>query len=805
MLLPVGALCTAAFLAAAPLAAAPARTVELTRAVVVVHPRATPLERQACRLLVEEAARRSGVRLRVSATPRAGAPAIALGSAPRLPSVAASRAARPPAASEAYALRVLRASSPALVAAIGRDQRGCMFAAGRLLREIRWSRGRLRLPLLRIATAPARPVRGHQIGWRAKSNTYDRWGLAHFEQYVRDLVVWGTNAIELIPNDGDTDAGRGERMTIAMADVAASYGMCVWLWYPLDDRVPSGVTGDGLEPGRPPCPSRADGRRAILASRRRLFGRMRHLDAVFIPGGDPAGCPCPLCRPWVSTLLPLAADIARELRATHPNAGLWLSNQGFTAPDNAILYRALKARPTWLAGLVHGPWAEQSIAQMRRETPESYPVREYPDITHCVRCQYPVPAWDPAFGQTLGREPPIYRPTEDAHIARLNQARTCGAISYSDGVNDDLSKVVWSAMLWDPRTPVREVLAGYCRYHLWPADTMAAVDGILGLERDWHGPLASSTAVPATYARWRALERAAPLTLRGNWRFQMALLRACYDRYVQRKLAADRLAQARALRQLAGALPRDPLRAARDAADSLERSMEATVAPDLRARMLALGQALYDCIGMQLSVKRWGASGAERGAILDALGTPMADQRWLSERLRALAARGDPAGCRAGVARLLHWEDPGPGGWYDDLGDPARQAHLVRLARWEDDPGYLRGTRCDCAMPVGTERQSWLTYAEALYDSPIVMRYRGLDPRARYAVRATYAGRYRPTMTLTAGARWPVHGPVATQRPPVTTEWPVPRGSYHDGTLTLTWRRVSGRGAQVSEVWLLRR
>jgi hypothetical protein len=59
-------------------------------------------------------------------------------------------------------------------------------------------------------------------------------------------------------------------------------------------------------------------------------------------------------------------------------------------------------------------------------------------------------------------------------------------------------------------------------------------------------------------------------------------------------------------------------------------------------------------------------------------------------------------------------------------------------------------------------------------------------------------------MTLTAGDTHPVHGPVPTVDPPVTREWPVPRQATAGGRLTLTWRRVSGRGAQVSEVWLIK-
>ena len=50
-----------------------------------------------------------------------------------------------------------------------------------------------------IATAPAYPIRGHQLGYRAQANSYDAWDAAQFEQYIRELTFFGANSIEGIP------------------------------------------------------------------------------------------------------------------------------------------------------------------------------------------------------------------------------------------------------------------------------------------------------------------------------------------------------------------------------------------------------------------------------------------------------------------------------------------------------------------------------------------------------------------------------------------------------------------------------
>ena len=65
-----------------------------------------------------------------------------------------------------------------------------------------------------------------------------------------------------------------------------------------------------------------------------------------------------------------------------------------------------------------------------------------------------------------------------------------GFLSYSDGVHDDVNKIVWSALAWDPDRDVRDILVEYARVHFSPAVAEAAADGLLALETNWRGPLA---------------------------------------------------------------------------------------------------------------------------------------------------------------------------------------------------------------------------------------------------------------------------------------------------------------------------
>ena len=89
----------------------------------------------------------------------------------------------------------------------GNDERGVLFGVGYLLRHLRMSQGKIALADdLNVNTAPKYHLRGHQLGYRPKTNSYDAWDLPQWEQYYRDLAVFGANGVELIPPRSDDAA-----------------------------------------------------------------------------------------------------------------------------------------------------------------------------------------------------------------------------------------------------------------------------------------------------------------------------------------------------------------------------------------------------------------------------------------------------------------------------------------------------------------------------------------------------------------------------------------------------------------------
>ena len=126
---------------------------------------------------------------------------------------------------------------------LGADARGVLFGVGRLLRELRMTRGSLRVPAaLSVVSTPQVALRGHQLGYRPKTNSYDAWDVPMWEQYIRDLAIFGSNAIELIPPRSDDAADSPHfplpqiDMMVEMSRLADEYGLDVWIWYPALDK-----------------------------------------------------------------------------------------------------------------------------------------------------------------------------------------------------------------------------------------------------------------------------------------------------------------------------------------------------------------------------------------------------------------------------------------------------------------------------------------------------------------------------------------------------------------------------------------
>jgi hypothetical protein len=700
-----------------------------------------------------------------------------------------------PDAAEGFALGV----DGETVLIVGRDERGVLFGVGRLLREITMRHGEVSLPRgTQISTSPRYPMRVHQLGYRNTATSYDLWTVGTYEQYLRELSIFGCSGAELIqelpPGEKDSVLMAEPQwdMNIRLSKLLDDYHLDVFLWYPVP------ILGDDHE--------RYD---RELSYRERFFNEMPRIDHLFVPGGDPGDN-----HPRI--LMPALKGMASMLHKRFPEAGVFVSNQKMIPEWTEWMFTYIREeQPAWLGGYVYGPGTEHhGIKEAREWLPKQYQIRRYPDITHNVRAQFPVPHWDGRMAQTLEREGINPRPGHNQLVHNAFDEYASGFGTYSDGIQDDLNKMVWSALGWDPEADVHEIVLDYGRLFFGEDVGQDAADGLWMLQDNMQGNFLKNDGVPRTLAKWREIGRKVTPEVRQSWRYQMYLLRAIFDQYTRERYRAEHEYEKSAYAALAKAPQIGAAAAIAEARNEFARADSDKIGIALREEMAALADDMFNSIGFQFSVKSpYFTRNPERGALLDKLDVPLNDRPWLEDQFdRILSLKTEDMRLKQ-IEMLVNWDDPGPGGFYDDLGDPDRQSHVDMLSTYEENPsdllrvteGHYRWMNHDTLEVDNRYRYSWLNYCQTYPGAPLIMRYDELDKDAEYKVKVVEFGRFGSTLDLVADGEYRIHGPMRIEYPIWPIEYDIPQAATADGKLELEWGLVEGRGIQVAEVWLIKK
>ncbi len=703
---------------------------------------------------------------------------------------------------EGYKIVVPENSKTVLV--VGYDARGVLYGIGKLLRKMEIRAGEILVSQnLQVSSSPAYPIRGHQLGYRPKTNVYDAFTPEMYDQYIRDLAIFGANSIEIMPPRTDDDFTSVHmklpaiKMIAEQSKICDSYGLDVWMWYPNmgDDYV------------------HADSIKKELDERREVFKAVPRLDNLFVPGGDPGDLEPDVLFDWL-------AKEAEVLREYHPNAKIWVSPQVFRPNKEWFdaFYKRVNQKYSWFGGVVFGPWIKMTIQEIREVVDPEIPIRRYPDITHSISCQYPIPNWDLAYAITLGRECINPRPNDEKMIHNAFDEYAQGSISYSEGTNDDVNKIIWSDMDWNPETPVIETLRDYARYFIHPDFAEDVAQGMMALERNIQGPLLTNDAVMNTFYQWLQMEKDAPESVLSNFRFQMGLIRAYYDAYEYQRFIYETDLENQAVATLLAAEDKGSQKAISEAKDILHKATEKKVMPRLRERCFSLADSLYRSIGAQLTVEKHHAMPG-RGNFIDNIDIPLNNALWLLDQLSDIEKLSDENQRLAAIKKVARRNNPGPGGFYDNFGSPQSWARVKSNIKHEKDPGGLKSPRVSFGVGLKGEEwvhevtakgfegknspNTWMNQVTTLYDQPLRIAYDNLAPNSSYTIRVAYTGRFQSKMKMTAD-KIIVHELMQTGIQPIY-EFPVPQEALTDGEVIFEWTCGEGeRGSQVSEIWLIK-
>lgn len=675
---------------------------------------------------------------------------------------------------EGFRLFIETTDDQSMVWIIGADSRAIIFGIGELLRTVRIEDSNVMIDKeLEVATSPMYSVRGHQLGYRNTANSYDAWSVEQYDQYIRELALFGTNAVENIPPLRDDNSPHfkisREEMNVKMSEICDSYDIEYWVWTPAQVDLKD-----------------SELRSKQLDLHEANYKKVPRLDNIFFPGGDPG-------HNHPREVMPFLKDLHERLMKYHPEAGIWISLQGFSQEQIDYFYQSLaKNQPDWLRGVVSGP-SSPSISETRFRLPQKYRHRHYPDITHNVRCDYPALNFDQAFALTIGREGINPQPVYYSKIHGKYAPFTDGFISYSDGCHDDVNKVIWSQRGWDPQKSVRDILIEYSRFFFNSSVDQKAAEGILALEKNWDGPLADNGSVEPTLAYWQQLEQQ-EATLKDNWRWQLLVVRAYYDAYVRRRLINEQSLEKEANKLLEQAAEIGIESAMDKALNKVNEADTKPIALDLREKIVDYCELLYQSCGLQTSVEKYQASNSQRGCILDFVDYPFNNRWWLEDQFKLIKEMSNDEEKLDRLEIIYTWENPGPGSYYDNISNIAQSPRVkttvydaVDFGWW--DSGYCR----------------WRLSSQVYQNDPI-LEYEDLDPNARYIVRV--AGFGEALIRIDGHRLEPL---VYDKEREGFKEFVVPKQVVGDGEIRITFDRPEESHlrwrfySSVSDVWLIKR
>lgn len=690
------------------------------------------------------------------------------------------------------------------------EKRGFLYGTSWILRHMYLKDGKVGFSegLKDVRILPSYVMRGHQLGYRDKQNTCPAWTEKEYERYIRDLLIFGSNAIEILPPRTDDNLYSCHfkrdplKMMIQLSQIIHSYGMEVHVWYPY---LNSTIEGETFQ--------------KEMEERDLIFRKVPYIDGLLIPAGDPGELP-------PKEMIKAAESTAALLHAYHPEAKVWMAPQSFAPREGWYddFYEECAKEPEWLYGVCFAPWEKDSIQEMYEKLPGKYKdtIRNYPDITHNIGSQFEVPDWDEAFAYTLGREAYNARPYAFQKIHEYHKGYVMGSITYSEGIHDDVNKMVWGNMDYLEDERVEEAVKDYVRLFIDPDWTEELADIILRLEDSWKGRILENKNIVCLYEEMMALENKIDQKTRKNFRYQLLLLRVLGDYQTQLRYAHDQ-----ALEKEVYQIMEDENKSFEEIIEQVQGILRKTYTEPVgvkeRFKLQRLSDELYASCKIQLTTTRHKGQFLERGAWLDTLNMALNDSQWINASLNRMKEQPwSEEEKKAAIRCMVKRCDPGKGGQYLNLGSREGFAHVRKNCSFEEDPCFIKSPlMAHSSHLLSIMYQSigwydevplsvkWAHGARTLYGTPLVVETEGLDPDEKYELMVTYQDMVwneHYNLKCYAGEEL-VHTEVniedEIEKGTPTFVYDLPEKAYRDGKLMLTWKTYQPEGGcTVCEIWI---
>ena len=428
--------------------------------------------------------------------------------------------------------------SPAHIRIIGADEQGLLYGIGKWLRSSRFDQGGFTPGLWRGNSAPEGKLRGMYFASHF-GNFYEAAPVVEVQHYVDELALWGVNYLVLhFPQFQFTafeDVAAQqllERIRLIMR-VAKSNGMKVGLIqvanggfkstpkelfnvsFP-DDLQRRGDFGVNLNPATPAAHALLLKNWLALLEQFKTVG----LDAVVFWPYDEGGCGCTECWPWGAKGFPkLCRDLSTIAKEKYPGMQVVVSTWVYDTPvagEWEGLSKFLLQDKSWVNFIMADSHEGYPHFPLEQGVPGGLPLLNFPEISMWGQSPWGGYGANPLTGR-LQR---LWNETEH---------KLSGGFPYSEGIYEDLNKVICSQLYWNGQKSTAEIVREYIAFEFSPVVVEEVAKAFAILEENHQREQIATSANEA----FRLIEAAsAKLTpqVRKSWRWRIVYLRVLIDR-----------------------------------------------------------------------------------------------------------------------------------------------------------------------------------------------------------------------------------------------------------------------------------
>jgi hypothetical protein len=384
---------------------------------------------------------------------------------------------------------------------LGNDNRGLLYGVGKFLRSNTYHQGSFTLGKWRGTSVPDTPLRGFYPATHF-FNYYHVAPVEQLQRYMEDLGLWGFN---LVVFDFDMHHFTGIQDPAAQAMIkrinvvgktAMNAGLDVGLGMAVNDAYansPEALRADwtaghdgytrqlAAHYHLELCPHKPGAKELLLKWQGEAFQAFKDLRVKYvIPWPyDNGGCTCSLCKPWgVNGYLTIAEPIAEMARRDFPGCKIvlstWLFDIFTSGEFEGLEEKFGKEHPKWVDYILvddidYSEYSKEQANPARHfgglqrysgnppahRPPGGFPLVGFPDV-----CMWGGLPWGGYGANPL--------PAHYQGIWNVGKDSLAGGFLYSEGIFDDLNKVLYGQFYWQKDRLAGSIVDEYIAYEFSP-------------------------------------------------------------------------------------------------------------------------------------------------------------------------------------------------------------------------------------------------------------------------------------------------------------------------------------------------